>query len=303
MALYQSDRTIAFRRAYGKAAPPEKLTQEAFDGNDRHLRRLLRIKPGERPDVQDLWEYLQDLRHTDIQGSLLAYLLPFCLELWYEDLRGTSDKYGGFVEHLYPVLVDRAIFDKHLTSKQSAAVSEFMRQTVLDEVDDQLGLAYQGSKARPYRWIGALTTYGVLLPDVDRVWGAWWSLDTVGRAIALVQYISCLIYPENENPVFAPWTPNGGGGPPCLWGFEGHLYTHRWLEPNVTFLKEALNVPAVTEALSRAVDRLIDHSEHEPAARVREDLPLLTDTLQARCAELPRLLEATQEPGRPRAWS
>jgi hypothetical protein len=90
------------------------------------------------------------------------------------------------------------------------------------------------------------------------------------RAIAVVQYISCLIYPENENPVFAPRTPNGGGGPPCLWGFEGHLYTHRWLEPNVTFLKKALNVPAVTEALSRAVDRLIDHSEHEPAERVRE---------------------------------
>ena len=126
-----------------------------------------------------------------------------------------------------------------------------MRQTILEEVDDQLGLAYQGSKARPYRWIGALTTYGVLLPDVDRVWSAWWSLDTVGRSIAAVQYISCLIYPENENPVFAPWTPNGGGGPPCLWGFEGHLYTHRWLEPNVTFLKGALNVPGVTEVLSR----------------------------------------------------
>ena len=60
MALYQSDRIIAFRRAYGKAAPPEKLTQEAFEGNDRHLRRLVRIKTGERPDVQDLWEYLQD---------------------------------------------------------------------------------------------------------------------------------------------------------------------------------------------------------------------------------------------------
>jgi len=71
--------------AYGKAAPPEKLTQEAFEGNDRHLRRLLRIKTGERPDVQDLWEYLQDPRHTEIQGSLLAYLLPFCLELWCED--------------------------------------------------------------------------------------------------------------------------------------------------------------------------------------------------------------------------
>jgi len=44
---------------------------------------------------------------------------------------------GGFVEHLNPVLADRAIFDKHVTSKQSAAVSEFMRQTVLDEVDGE----------------------------------------------------------------------------------------------------------------------------------------------------------------------
>lgn len=111
------------------------------------------------------------------------------------------------------------------------------------------------------------------------------------------------MYPENENPVFAPWTPNGGGGPPCLWEFEGHLYTNRWLESNVTSLKEALNVPGVTEALSHAVDRLVDRSEHELAARMQEDLPLRTDTLQVRCAELPRLLEATQEPGRPRGRS
>src|ERR1700730_1258644 len=74
MALYQSARTIAFRRAYGKAAPPEKLTQEAFEGNDRHLRRLLRINPGERPDVQDLWEYLRDVRYTDIQDVQVAML-------------------------------------------------------------------------------------------------------------------------------------------------------------------------------------------------------------------------------------
>jgi len=85
MVPNQGGRTIAFRRAYGKAARPEKVTQEAFEGNDRHLRRLLRIKPGERPDLQDLWEYLQDLRYTDIQNSLLAYLLPFFLELWCED--------------------------------------------------------------------------------------------------------------------------------------------------------------------------------------------------------------------------
>jgi len=302
MSTDQTDAIIAFRHAYGKVAPPNKITQEAFERNDRHLRRLVRLKPAERAEPQDLWEYLHDMRNTEVETALLAYLLPFCLDLWHDDLRG-GDGYGGFVEHFYPTLADCGVFDKHLTPKQNAAVSEFMRQTILEEIDDQRGLAYQGSRIRPYRWVGALTSFGVLLPDVDKLWAAWWSLDTVGRAVAAVQYISCLMYAENENPVFAPWTPNGGGGPPCLWEFEGHLYTHRWLEPNVAFLKGIFNVAVVSEVLSRAVHRLAGQPEHEMAKLIQDDVPLLTDTLQARCAELPRLLETTQEPSRLLAWS
>jgi hypothetical protein len=178
-----------------------------------------------------------------------------------------------------------------------------MRETILEEIDGQRGLRYRGIRARPYRWFGAFTTYGVLLPDIEHLWTEWWSLNTIGREVAAVQYISCLMYPENENPVFAPWTPNGGGGPPCLWDFEGHLYSHRWLEPNVAFLKGVLNVPSAGEMLTRAADRLVDQPEHEVAALMKADLPLLIDTLQARCAELPRLLETTEEPGRPLIWS
>jgi hypothetical protein len=302
MTANQISGLIEFRRAYGKVAPPDKITQEPFEGNDAHLRRLVRLKSGERAKPDDLWEYMHDLRNTEIQGPLLAYLLPFCLDLWREDLRGIEG-YGGIVEHLYPVLADRQIFDTHLTPKQGAAVSEFMRQTILEEIDDQYGLAYQGSRARPYRWIQALTTFGVLLPNVERLWAAWWSVNTVGRAIAAVQYISCLMYPENENPVFAPWTSDGGGGPPCLWEFEGHLYSHRWLEPNVTFLKGVLNVPGVSEVLTRGVERLVDRPEHDVAALIKADVPLVIETLQARCAELPQLLETTQEPSRLLAWT
>jgi hypothetical protein len=71
MVPNHAERTIAFRRAYGQTAPPEKITQEAFEGNDRHLHRLLRIKPGERPDPQDLWEYLQNLRYTQFKVEVL----------------------------------------------------------------------------------------------------------------------------------------------------------------------------------------------------------------------------------------
>jgi hypothetical protein len=283
---------MTLRRALASTAPPREITQDAFDG-DKHLRRLMLLRPGDRAEVGDLWEYTQDLLYTEIQVPLLAYLLPFCLEAWREDLDGTRTEYGGFVEHFYPVLANRHVFDPHLTPAQSAAVSEFMRESILEEIDNQRGLTYQGTGTRPYRWITALTTHGVLLPDVDRLWTSWWSTNTVGRAIATVQYISCLTYPANENPVFSPWTPDGGGGPPCLWEFGGHLYTHRWLEPNVRFLRQVLNAQAASNALARAVERLFDQPEYEVAAEVQADLPLCAETLAARCAELPSVLEST----------
>jgi hypothetical protein len=292
-----------FQHAYGVVSPPERITQEAFDRDDAHLRRLARLRPNERAEASDLWEYTQDLRYTEIQGPLVAYLLPFCLAAWREDLRGFGAGYGGFVEHLYPVLADRHIFDVHLTPKQTEAVSGFMREAILEEIDDQRGLAYRGMNARPYRWIRALTSYGVLLPDVQRAWTAWWSLETVGRAIAAAQYISCLMYSEDENPVFSPWTQDAGGGPPCLWEFEGHLYEHRWLEPNLMFLKQTLNVTVVSEVLKRAVERLTEQPEHEVATQVLTDLPLCIATLESRCAELPLLLQTTQEPASSLEWS
>ncbi|MGB8590285.1 MAG: hypothetical protein WA755_07025 [Candidatus Acidiferrales bacterium] len=286
----------------GSVAPPATITQEAFDRDDGHLRRLVRLRPGQRAEASDLWNYAQDLRYTEIQGTLLAYLLPFCLEAWREDLRGV-DGYGGFVENFYLVLADHRIFDAHLNPKQTAAISEFMRQTILQEINEQRGLFFQGMAATPYRWFRALATYGVVLPDVNRLWTAWWSIDTIGGAISAVQYISCLMYSEYKNPVFSPWTGDSGGGPPCLWEFGGHLYTHRWLEPNVTFLKEILRMRRVGEVLSRAVERLTGQPEHDVAASVHADLPLCLETLEFRCSKLPLLLATTQQPNRPLEWS
>jgi hypothetical protein len=291
----------ALRRVFG-SAPPKEITQEAFEGNPRHLRRLARLRPGEKAEVRDIWEYTQDLLYTDIQGPLFTYLLPFCLEAWREDLRGTSSEYGGFVEHFYPVLANRQVFDRVLTAAQSTAISDFMRASILEEIDDQRGLAYRGSGARPYRWITALTTHGVLLPDVNLLWNDWWTVDTVGRAVAVVQYVSCLMYEKTDNPVFAPWTPNGGGGPPCLWEFGGHLYTNRWLEPNVAFLRRTLNLGTAGDVLNRAVERLAGQPERDVAAGVLDDVALCEDILTARCAHLPCLLETRQGPGDEREW-
>jgi hypothetical protein len=298
----ETDNVGNLRDAFA-STPPREIAQEPFEGNPEHLRRLARLRPGDQAEVADLLEYAHDLLYTDIQDSLLGYLLPFCLEAWRHDLRRTNNTYGGFVEHFYPVLANRQLFDSHLNSRQTAAVSEFMRESILEEIDDQRGLTYQGMNTRPYRWIGALTSYGVLLPDIEQLWTDWWSIETVGRAVATVQYISCLMYPENENPVFAAWTADAGGGPPCLWEFEGHLYTHRWLDANVRFLKENLRSQEVAGVLDRAVARLLDSPEHKVAEEVRDDFPLCAETVIARCNELPRILETTQEPGKLDEWS
>lgn len=299
----RTDIRTALRKSLGATRPPDTLTQEAFEHDDRHLRRLLRLESGKQPEGNDLFAYMEDLRYTEIQTSLFVHFLPICLEVWRNDLRGADTSYAGVVEHFYPVLADRHVFDVHLTPKQTAIVSDFIKQVILEEIDEQRGLSFQGSRARPYRWVRELTTYGVLLPDLERLWKEWWALATIGRAVAAIQYISGLMYSENENPVFAPWTPNGGGGPPCLWEFEGHLYEHRWLEPNVSFLKKTLTVQSVHNLLTRAASHLAGEPEHHVAAQVQEDFPLCEDTVAGRCTELPRLLESPEGICRPLTWS
>lgn len=291
----------ALWRAFRRKKPPERITQEAFDFDTRHLLRLARLTPGESAEADDLWSYTQDLRYTEIQVPLLEYVLPFCLAAWCDDLLGTHSNYGGYVEQLYPALADKVL--RLLNSSQTAAIAEFMRQAILEEIDSQRGLIYQGMGARPYRWIAALTSYGVLLEDVARLWAEWWSVGTVGRAIAVAQYVSCLMYEDNENPIFAPWTRGGGGGPPCLWEFAGNMYNHRWLHLNVSFLERSLNVEDVSSVLKRAVEKLANEPELVVASQLLADLPLCIETIEARCAELPRLLETNDQLSRPLSWS
>jgi hypothetical protein len=281
-------------RAFPKE-PPDHITQAAFDNDKRHLLRLARLRPREQATAADLWNYSQDLLYTEIQGSLFAYLLPFCLMAWRADLRQIRTGYGGFIEHLYPVLARPCIFENCLGSTQVAAVSKFMQTTILEEIDDQRGLEYQGANSRPYGWVRAFTTYGVLRPDIEQLWREWWALRTVGAAIAAIQYLSCLMYSENENSIFAPWTRERGGGPSLLWGYAGHLYSHRWLQANVDFMETFLHVHRVRDVLATAVDRLAGQPEHARAAQVLEDFPHCISTVEASCAELPRLLATVHD--------
>jgi hypothetical protein len=119
--------TDGLRRAFGQPAPPASITQEAFDYDEAHLHRLVRLKPGERAVPGDLLDYAHDLRYTEIDKPLLAFLLPFCLEAWRDDLRGTIQPWLDELTHGHGLVKCYATEDsnpiKQLKNKLSQAAA------------------------------------------------------------------------------------------------------------------------------------------------------------------------------------
>lgn len=289
----------------GSVMPPTTITQSAFDHDPAHLERLANLRPGQRiSGCIDLADYMDDVLYGDIQTSLLVHVLPFCLRAWHEYLRDEKFECPGFAELFYAVLAKKEVFAGILIDDQREAVLEFMRGSILEEIDAQEHLHFEGYPATPYRWIRALMTYGVFAPDIEHLWRDWWSIGTIGRAIAAVQYISCLVYPKDSNPVFAPYTRERGGGPPCLWEFDGYLYGSSWQIQNVEFLRNLLCDPSVVvSVVGQAVDRLSQHSGLQSAQQLLADsqsslanlkLRSLAETLSDRLLALPEILAEPQ---------
>ena len=70
----------------GSPKPPQKITQEPFEADGAHLRRLSSLDPGATASSEDLSEYVQDILYTPIEPELLRYVLPFCLDEWRKEL-------------------------------------------------------------------------------------------------------------------------------------------------------------------------------------------------------------------------
>lgn len=261
------------------------------------------LPPGDDPKPTDLVDYCLDLQYMEVQGDLLRYALPTCLRVWRQSLLGETSTYEAFMENFYPALVDGGLFERLLSDGEGRAVRRFFERSILDAIDAQDALSFVGSPATVYRWVSALTTAGVILPDVADLWREWWSVETVGQACAVVQYASCLVYDEHDNAVFEPWTRDQGGGPPSLWEFSGHLYDRRWRDSNVAFLRELLTAESLDDAMRRATNRLSSLSMGAKAASVHADFKERIEVVQTRCRELPEILGTKQTSKTYLGWS
>lgn len=248
--------------AFGVPQVPPVITQEPFDDDPSHYNRLCSC--GANPDNHDLCRYAEDLQYQDIQVDLFQYLLPVCLSAWQKDLMAShKSAYLGFVEHFVAAQAKRHGFRSVMTPSQHTAVSDFMWHTILDKIDLERELSFSGMGSSPYSWIRSICSYGTAFPSINDLWSEWWNCCTVGRAYGVLQYASVLMYPDNENPVFAVWTPENGGGAPSLWETSGHIYDQAWLPENVTFLQSTFTPDFLQNSVSMAA-RLLRENTTSP---------------------------------------
>jgi hypothetical protein len=300
-----ADPIALVRRALGDPQPvgADRVWQKPFDYDTTHLQRLAALPPGASAEPDDLVAYALDFKYERIQKDLFLHVLPFCLRAWYEDLSSPFGRYESFVDEFYPALLRGGVFDGELTAGEASAVGDFMRRAILKQIDAQQALSFKGSKAGVYAWFHAVSTYGLLRPDIEQVWSEWWKVETEGRALAAAQYASCLIYDETANPVFDAWTRDNGGGPPCLWHYRGHVLEERWRDANLEMLERVLTPDGVRDVLDRSIARLAGHPLRDKVASIRFRLDARTETLSKRCADLRRYLATPNDAEYSFQWS
>lgn len=239
-------------KSFGSLSPPEKITQEPFDYDPDYLRRLCKVQPSVTPE--DLYSYAHDLCYHELQHDLFLYLLPHCLSAWQEDLMNSHESgYAGFVELFSTAMAKYSGFRSLLSATQYDVVADFMRVAILDKIDQEKELSFSGMRATPYSWINTIGTFGTVYPGVSQLWKEWWIMPTTGRACGVLQYVSALMYPNDKNPIFAPWIRDLGGGAPTLWETDGHIYENAWLPENISFLRATLTPDYIQQSIYKAV--------------------------------------------------
>ena len=272
--------------------PPKLIWQKPFDGNPSHYKPLCNLN-GAAPLGEDLLNYAHDMLYetSPLQPDLFRYLLPIFLDVWHKDLLSNrQSEYGGFVEYLWPALARPSLLQNHLTPDQYYAVETFMADALLDQIDKENALSFAGMGASPYTWFPALGSFCVVFPALPSLWQSWWQMTTPGQACAVLQYLSCLLYEDDRNPIFSPWCEMYGGGPPCLWETEGYQYEQGWREENVKYLQTTLTTAFIEDRLHYAARTLKNVMQSPVPQLMINDFSEQETLLTLRLEELPTLL-------------
>jgi hypothetical protein len=273
------------RAIFRNPNPPSEVTEVQFDWENEKLCKLAQSHWTEI-DFQDLYYYYADLAYSFLQPELFDYLFPVCLMDWHESLQKSEDCSHGSFDFHYGVRHGR-VFEKMVVDKQLVEIVEFFRDSFLVRLDAEADC--DGSKYA--YWLYRLNSLARVIDDIETVWVPWWRMETPGRAIAVLQYASGLIYRENENPI----TPDGLL--PWYLECDALIYEAGWNVPNTGFLSRTLSIEYIRDKIAEASVILQGHATYaEVAGRMRNELDDRGEILEQRVIELPGILAAPKPP-------
>jgi hypothetical protein len=291
MKLSEQARKVA--HAFGYPQKPKKITQIPFDYDPGHYERLCEYQD-QRPTNVDLSDYALDLTYEDIQMDLFFYLLPACLNAWQEDLMANlKSEYGGFAEYFWAALATQNGFRDILSDEQYNLIANCIKDMIFEKIDQENQLSFAGSGVSPYTWVNSIGSFGIIYPLISKLWHELWNCETPGRAYAVLQYASALIYEKKDNPVFEPYTPEAGGGSPCLWECAGYIYDKPWRAENITFLQKEFTFNYIYQGLKKANQVLAGKRQSDVSAKILADFVKEKDRVRVRLEELVNHLSET----------
>jgi len=175
------------------------------------------------------------------------------------------------------------VFEKMLTQEQRQATYEFFRDSFLERLDAERGFLNWRSRRSGCAWMYRFNSLAIVMPRIDMLWNPWWALETPGRAVAVLQYCSGLMYREENYPLF----------PPCLWEDDSYIHYAGWMIENLDFLRRTLTGDFVKDKVASAVARLRTEPEWQEVRQLEADVLQSMELIRLRIAELPELLGKT----------
>lgn len=281
--------------ALGTPKPPTQIWREPFDHVRGHCERI--ADPSAEIKPIDFCDYFLDYRYMEVQRDLFHYVLPVALEAWARHgLRLPNEKrFKGewHFEGMWEALVARPVHPDFLTDQQYEAMQAFLVRTLIALMRKESALSFKGSDASPYAWTRLHVTLICLFPVAEPIWKEWWSYPSTPMATCGNQWLSTLFYEGHENPFFAPWTHEAGGGPPNI--FETLHMRHKPANAqSVESLKATLTKDWAFDAITRAKVALKDSPQIERIQGMLDDFSWRSALFDERVKKFITVLEAKE---------
>jgi hypothetical protein len=277
------------RAIFDNPRPPQTVTERQFDYANEVLDQLART-PHTQIDFHDLWYYHHDLASVELQPDLFDYLFPACLMYWHVSLMLNKSCGGGDIE-FHQAIQQGNILEKMVTPERRNLIYEFFRDSFLERLDAERGFACSSPRDLEDGWLSRFNVLGCVIPRIDLLWNAWWSLETPGRAVAALEYCSGLMYLGWDNPLYRHISRFVGQVWPMLDDNPSRIPEDGWMRVNLDFLSATLTAEFVQAHIIKAVVRLEGEPEWEMARQVERDFPESRKLVSIRVSELPRLLD------------